>query len=596
MRLLANPSPIVIKSFTRGCIIPLKIKIIMMKYILYLLLFYSIFFNYGCTTSRESQKVKLPERGELKAPGQAEATGLVSYNVKVELGELSVNDDLRNSANKFYGNRDFHLAWFGYDQSLQNRKDLIQAIDNASAEGMDPKIYGYTKLKQLEQKIEGIDDKDLVTPEIYKEADLFFTLAYIKFLEDMYYGMVRPTNVESTWEVMDKPALRTHVILENALTSNKISESIKDQRPKEQQYIALKDKLKELKIARDKGGWDLPTQTGVYEEGDTSRKVVQIKKYLFQVGDLKGFDPSNYTYDENLTKAVERFQERHGLKTDGIVGGQTYEEMRKSIDERIKTIKINLEREKWQDRQDRDEYICVNLPSYLLHYYKDGSEKLKSKVIIGEIEHYTPVLKDTLEYIVFSPRWNVPRSIFIDELLPKILEDPNFLDKNNFAVYQGRDKADIDLARLDSTEVKARYLRLVQESGPGNALGSMKFIFPNNRSIYLHDTPTKYLFDTPQRTYSHGCVRVARPVELALDLLENNDEVTWENINELRTLEKPKRIYLDRKVLVKFLYQTAFVDDNGKLNFREDIYGIDKQQELVQFNQDRLSRSLAMIK
>lgn len=562
-----------------------------MKYILYLLLFYSIFFMHGCKTARRSQEVRLPDRKELKEPGKAESSGLAAYNVKVELDELSVNEALKHTAKEFYENRDYHLAWFGYNQSIQNRRDLINTIDNAPAEGMDPNVYGITKLKQLEQKIEGIKGKELVTPEIYKEADLFFTLAYIKYLEDMYYGMIRPEHVEPTWEAMGKEELRPHVILENALTKNRVSASINDQRPNDYQYPALKDKLEQLKTARDKGGWDIPVRINVLKKGDTSRKVADIKKYLFQVGDLKGFNPGNYVYDENLTQAVKRFQERHGLETDGVVGGNTYEAMKKSIDERIKQIMINLERERWQDRQERDEFICVNLPSYMLHYYRYGEKKLKSKVIIGEIEHYTPVLKDTLEYIVFSPRWNVPRSIFIEELLPKIQQDPNYLDNNNFAVYQGRNKVDVDAPRLDSNEVKARYLRLVQESGPGNALGTMKFIFPNNRSIYLHDTPAKHLFSNPQRTYSHGCVRVARPVELALDLLENNNEVTWENINEYRSLDEPKRVYMDRKVLVKFLYQTAFVDDNGRLNFREDIYDIDEQQARIQFDQENLKKT-----
>jgi murein L,D-transpeptidase YcbB/YkuD len=244
---------------------------------------------------------------------------------------------------------------------------------------------------------------------------------------------------------------------------------------------------------------------------------------------------------------------------------------------RIDQIRVNMERLRWLPETYGEEYILVNLPEFRLRYYQKGIKLEEMKIVIGEIEHYTPVLKDTLRYIVFNPNWNLPRSIAVKEKLPKIKADPYYLEKNDYLLfrdgYRGSDT--IDPYEVDwepVTQDNFPYY-MVQSAGKYNALGRVKFLFPNNHAIYMHDTPADHLFKYNERDFSHGCIRLDEPFRLAEKILE--DQKSYMEIQDILDSEEPTTVKVEDLIRVFFLYRTAWVDDDDRLNFREDLYNFD---------------------
>jgi len=242
----------------------------------------------------------------------------------------------------------------------------------------------------------------------------------------------------------------------------------------------------------------------------------------------------------------------------------------------IEKIRVNMDRLRQVPVSLNRKAVVVNLPDYTLSYYDHGHITGKMKVIIGDLENNTPMLDDTIEYIVFSPKWKVPERISVEEIVPKIRQDTGYLNKHHYELYRGRHRvypSQVDWSRVDKDNFP---FRIEQEPGPFNALGRIKFIFPNNRSIYLHDTPASYLFARENRHFSHGCVRIEKPKELAKWMLSDNESDVIDSLNNYMKRDKPKVIYLKKKIPVYFLYSTTWVDDDGRLNFRKDIYGLDR--------------------
>ncbi|MBS0000322.1 MAG: L,D-transpeptidase family protein [Cyclobacteriaceae bacterium] len=250
------------------------------------------------------------------------------------------------------------------------------------------------------------------------------------------------------------------------------------------------------------------------------------------------------------------------------------------MDQKIDKIRINMERIRWLPADLGKKYIMVNLPEYSLKYFKDDTLRLEMKIIIGEIDNYTPILMDTMKYIVFNPLWNVPRSIASDKMLKNLKSDRDYYKKSNFTFlrssYSSGDTVATDSIDWNNIPEEKFPYYVVQESGKTNSLGLVKFMFPNNYHIYLHDTPREELFQKQDRDLSHGCIRLDKPLELAEMMLKDQD-ISGENIQEMLMEEKPDTVYLQENVMVHFVYHTAWVDDPGNIYFRDDVYGLDKK-------------------
>jgi murein L,D-transpeptidase YcbB/YkuD len=296
------------------------------------------------------------------------------------------------------------------------------------------------------------------------------------------------------------------------------------------------------------------------KKGDSSDAVLLIKQKLFELGDLATKD-SSQVFDSSLLVAAKHYQKRMGLSIDGSIGNKMIQSLNIPIAKRIEQILVNLERLRWMPPQTDSNYILVNIPEYRLHLYDSGKNVMDMNVIVGKAANGTVIFNGKLKYVVFSPYWNVPTSIVRKEIVPAMERSSNYLERNHMEIT-GRSNG-LPLVR--------------QKPGEHNSLGLVKFLFPNNYDIYLHDTPNRNLFSQSSRSLSHGCIRISEPKKMAEYLLR--DDKTWnsQNIDSAMHLAKEKWVTLKKSVPVYIVYFTAWVDKSGTLNFRNDIYGHDQK-------------------
>jgi murein L,D-transpeptidase YcbB/YkuD len=322
-------------------------------------------------------------------------------------------------------------------------------------------------------------------------------------------------------------------------------------------------------------------------KGQTSRGAGLIAHRLATSGDYSGPAPGadgTATYSVELQEAVKRFQRRHGLTDDGIVSPAVIAEMNVPAEQRVAQIALNLERWRWLPRDLGDRHILVNIPEYRLEVWDHDQVPLTMRVVVGKQDTQTPIFNDEMTHIVFSPYWHVPDNIAQGETLPEMLRDPGFLARNNMEVL-GPDGQPIDPASIDLAE-PSRY-KFRQRPGAQNSLGLVKFMFPNQYNVYLHDTPTDSLFARASRSFSHGCVRLENPMALAQYLLRDQPDWTTEKIEQAMHAEEERTVKLPSAIPVYLGYWTARVSTDG-VQFRRDVYGIDGR--LSSLLAERLSR------
>jgi len=343
------------------------------------------------------------------------------------------------------------------------------------------------------------------------------------------------------------------------------------------EYMLLNQKLEEYNaILKNKKYNPNLNITNEFKFGDSSDILVNVKNQLYLLGDIKETSQS-LLFDSSIFYGVKNFQIRYGLKPSGILTKQTFLQLNKPIEELIQTIQLNLTRRKLELPKNREDYVVVSLPEFKLHTYFNSEETSSYKVIIGKTtkKTQTKIFNDTIEYLVFCPYWNIPKGIIIKEILPEIKKNKNFLNKNDMEVTTQQGEI-IPSTRINwSIYTKNFPYAIRQRPGKKNALGKVKFLFPNPYSIYIHDTPEKKLFSKEIRTYSHGCIRLETPLKLAFYLLRKDKHYTPKKINQIINAGKQTYIKLKNKVPIYITYYTAWVDSSGKLNFRDDIYDRD---------------------
>jgi len=320
-------------------------------------------------------------------------------------------------------------------------------------------------------------------------------------------------------------------------------------------YRGLEKEIIHYEAIEKKGGWNkTKTLKKVLKLGDSSEIVKNIRKRLMITGETSSSD-TTMVFDKELEKDIIGYQNRNGLKPDGRAGIETLKAMNISVQDRIQQLKLNLERCLQLPDEFGEKYILVNIPAFELVAMKKGMPVFYSKIVAGKESDKTAIFKGTMSYVVFAPYWNVPKSIMHKEILPAIAKNPNYLKENNMEWYDGK---------------------IRQKPGPWNALGGVKFIFPNAYNMYMHDTPAKTLFNENSRAFSHGCIRVEQPIKMALYLLEEQNEWNIDSVTTAMRLEHETTVVLKEKTGVHILYFTAFIDERGNLNFRKDIYGKDQ--------------------
>ena len=471
---------------------------------------------------------------------------------------------------ELYAKGDYMLNW--YDQ--KNRYEALECLQNSWMDGLNPEDYHLNEIQRLRDDI--LSNESLDYSEI-AEFDVLLTDGLLLYAYHLIKGKINPHTLDVNWNFSSRgiPKDPTQIFL-NAIENRDIKSAIHDFRPKDEIYYQFISSLVRYKEIENSGGWEEINIEGVVKPGEFHNQLDKLRERLFISGDIKfkeGF--LDTLYDEDLEAAVKRFQQRHGLEPDGVIGKNTIAALNIPVQNKLDMLRINMERARWILDEDFSDAILVNIANFKLFYLNDTIRVHKTKVMVGTYYNQTPVFKSKMKYMVFNPTWTVPYSIATKEILPKIKKDPNYLADRNISLLAKNGKV-IPQNNVDWTKINRQNFpyTLRQEPGPGNALGQVKFIFPNKYSVYLHDTPSKYLFAKDQRAFSHGCIRVQYPLKLA-EVLLNDEKWNSEKIQEVLGKKKEKVVHLKKPLDVLLFYWTTGFEENGDVFFIKDIYNRD---------------------
>lgn len=445
-----------------------------------------------------------------------------------------------------YRKHQFNYIWFQSNKINELGNLLFTNLNQLSEEGLQLKVPYKDELYTF----------ILQTQEGNKlELELLLTSIYFFYADNVYRGLNDKITAELGWFIPKKKqsfvsyldTLMDHPSLLNK-NENKVFK----------QYYRLKDVLKKYRSIEKQNSWKpiIMTNNGLISLGYSAPTVCQIRERLYMLGYLK-IDSKSSKCDNELIQSVRKYKQNMGIKVDDFITTRLIASLNVPISDRIKTLSVNMERCRWisSDFNQAMEYIFINIPSYQMNYIKEGKTILNSKVVVGKVMNQTVVFSGKLQYVVFSPYWNVPKSIIDKEIMPEIKKNKNYLSQHNMEWNDGN---------------------IRQKPGPKNSLGLVKFLFPNSNSIYLHDTPSKSLFNEEKRAFSHGCIRLEKPIELAYLLVKDDKNWTMEKLNKAFHSKKEIWYTLKNKIPVYIGYFTSWVDNEGEIHFYEDIYARDE--------------------
>ena len=530
-------------------------------------------FTLSCAGPQTSSKPQ--PHSELKSILEHRLTWTgVPYRVKIADEPIRAE----NALPRFYKSRHYAAAWIN-DQGIgAPAQRLIESIQAAEGDGLAPESFHLAALKTLIEDLER--RKQLKMPlDTERLADLEFLLtdAFLTLGGQLQSGRVKPKVPGYEWFIPQTDRKDLNAVLEQALATDSVAQSLTGLLPVSEEYKRLREAYQSYKKLALRGGWGLVPPGPRLKLGDRDKRVVLLRKRLAATQDLVETVPpiDARIFDDALTEAIKHFQARHGLKPDGVLGAGTLSLLNVSAPKRLRQIKVNLERWRWLPKELGARYLAVNIADFKLRVVENGASVLEMPVVVGTQYRNTPVFTGSMSYVVLNPRWLVPQKIAVEDLVPKIKKDPGYLGQNGFVV-QAKDQSgkwmETDAAAIDWQTIDDENFnyRIEQGPGPTNALGRVKFMFPNRFNVYLHDTSSKEGFKKRVRTFSSGCIRVERPLDLLAYVLPGKDvKPEFESGTETK-------IMLPAPLTVHILYQTAWVDEQGLVQFRPDLYGKDE--------------------
>lgn len=480
------------------------------------------------------------------------------------------------------------LKW----QDQENIDQMLNAIEGSREHGLIPEDYHLSEIRSILEQ----EGRLALDAGMASSLDSLLTDAFIRLATHLATGKTSPREADLQWAAKRRELeIDIGELLDNALNSKKVKESLENLAPQNSEYLNLKKVLAEYRQIEKDGGWKLPgNDLPLLSKGAEHRGVKAIRDRLAATqGDIIAESENENFFDESLSDQVIVFQERNGLQKDGIVGEETLEMINIPVEERISVIKANLERWRWLGGDLGDRYIEVDIAGYRLHVVEDGKQVFSSDVIVGRDDRPTPVLSEEMTYLVANPRWNIPPGILKRTIIPEANKDTAYLEERNLAVLDGDKEIDHDSIDwnskeelieikmeeedLEAAEVDIRFpYQVVQRPGPENEMGRVKFMFPNAYYVYIHDSPHESLFEEHDRTFSSGCVRISEPFELLKYLLRDDPEWDADKIKDTFGQEDEQEVALADPVEVHMVYFTARTDEQGTVYFRKDIYDRDK--------------------
>jgi len=466
---------------------------------------------------------------------------------------------------RLYQDEGGHLLWLDGTDLTARGRIAVAAINASLDDGLNPEKY---YAASIQARISH------VTTQTAAELDLLISAGLLAYVSDLSAGRLEPK--VSDPELFDYPSPPDPVpVLRRIRNAPDIAAALDDLAPPHSAYHGLRAALAQYRLLADRGGWPPVPEGTKLEAGDRDPRVGALRRRLAATGEAPPDPPDPMLFDAALDTAVRAFQRRHGLDDDGIVGNRTLAALNTSIEDRIRQIQMNMERWRWLPHDLGQRYILVNAADFDLKVVEDGRVVLEMGVVVGRPYRRTPQFTGRLRYLVFNPDWNVPPSIARKDLFPKIRKDPTYLAAHDYQLLSdwSAEARELDPLQIDWSAVSSRFpYKLRQRPGPENALGRVKFMLPNSYNVYLHDTPSRDLFQKTVRSFSSGCVRVAKPIELAQYLLSQSPG--WDAGRIQASIERGVTIQvnLPLPIPVYFTYFTAWVDSRGTVQFRDDIY------------------------
>ena len=452
---------------------------------------------------------------------------------------------------------------------------LLTVIRSIDREGLVPADYHLGALEALQQRLKA--ERGTAPPELTADFDLLLTDALVRLGYHLAFGKVDPEALDPDWNMQRQieylDAVRQ---LDESIHDGRIDALLASLRPAAPAYARLVAALREYRGIAAQGGWQSVPAGPSLKPGMSDPRIVALRRRLTASGDLSGDNADSPYFDAPVEAAVRRFQRRHGLTVDGVAGKATLAAMNVPVERRIDQIRANLERARWVLHDLPAEYVLVDIAGFKVRFYRDGRVIWETRAVVGRPMRMTPVFKSRITYLEVNPTWTVPPTILVEDVLPAIRRDPQYLKENNMRVIDRRgnpvDPTGIDWSRYRDSGFP--YL-IRQDPGPENALGRIKFMFPNKHAVYLHDTPSRELFKRTERTFSSGCIRIEDPYGLAELLLDADPQWDRERVIAAVDSLKTRIITLRKPVVVILLYWTVDVDDEGTVLFKQDIYDRD---------------------
>lgn len=524
-----------------------------MKFLLFLFFIFSMAY-YSCTDNNATV-VNVPLDTTITPANAITDLYIDSLMLEDFITAKGKKDEEASLLRNFYKSRNYQYAWFTSTGIAQHTHAFWNLHNHYISYSGDSALHN-DKLHQSMEGLMRLDSSHLPSKDIMRETEILLTDHFFQFAHYAYNGKIDPE--EFKWYIPRKKV--DAISLLDSLITHK-GKDYDEWAPVNNLYKLIKNNLLFYYDLRKNNS--LPVIGNIEKslrKGDSAQIISFIKKYLTAVKDLPVNDTS-HLFDAELEKAVKQFQKRFGLKQDGVIGKDFTRQMNVGIQTRIEQMLINMERMRWLPPRPQGTFIVANIPSFKLIIMDNNKKSFETDIVVGKEGTNTVIFTDSLKYVVFSPYWNVPTSIVKNEIVPAINRNPNYIAQHN----------------MEITGYSNGLPIVRQKPGGSNALGLVKFIFPNNYNIYFHDTPSKYLFEREKRAFSHGCIRVRDAEKMANFLLRHQPEWTPEKINAAMHAGEEKWIPLKTTLPVFITYFTVWVDENNLLHFRDDIYGHDKK-------------------
>jgi murein L,D-transpeptidase YcbB/YkuD len=537
-------------------------------------------------TQAETSAQSVPAPQQLSPEGQASLRAIIQAQ---NLSDLRWPDfsDYSRLMTEFYQSYGYSLPWVrGMEPSAQAQQ-VIAILKNADQEGLFAEDYDGPRWGDRVAKLKPIAPQPSETDAVRFDAAL--TVCVMRYVSDLHIGKVNPKHFGFGFDIEARKYDLPGFLKKDVVDASDVAGIMAQVEPPYPGYRrTIKALQTYLELAKEYDGEPLPAVKGTIAPGDSYPGVPRLIRFLRLVGDLP--PDANVPEDETiyqgpLVDAVKSFQRRHGRDSDGRIGSQTLADLNVPLRQRVRQMQLTLERWRWMPDAYQKAPIVVNIPEFRLRAYDENFKiALTMNVVVGKAyDHSTPVFEEKMAYVVFRPYWNVPYSIAKAEYLSRIARDPDYLSKKGFEVVNSRQEV-VTSGTVTSdvlAQLRAGKLFIRQAPGPKNSLGLVKFIFPNDYSVYMHDTPAQEFFSKSRRDFSHGCIRLGKPADLAVWVLRDNPGWNMDRVRAAMNGSATQQVNLAHRIPVLIVYGTVIVTEDGTVHFYDDIYGHDASLEEV---------------